>query len=258
MNGNNKQNLWVMVAFGGFSGLLVLINAALTFAFGYTYLGAAFGDGMLSSYGGGIYTLLLLDAAYVVWFYVFLRLAVSTHQRSLSVGMAGLSLIGSLFATLQQLATNATALVDLTAYHQSVGMAAFVMLLIMTAAHILASASYLLLDPREKVRQMRAVVRGIALEDSLNAAEKMIAFDHQEIVSAMSANVRTDVLASLGFTGDLQQIAAPMELQSANDDHLVADEPVLPTNPSIMAAESPVAPPIVAGDGNFTRPQTGK
>ena len=54
-------------------------------------------------------------------------------------------------------------------------------MLIMTAAHIVATAAYLLLDPRERVKQVMAGVRANALDDSLLAAEKLIALDHREI-----------------------------------------------------------------------------
>lgn len=230
----NKQTAhWTRWGFTIFGGLLILINSALTFAFGFTYMGTAFGTGDLAFYAGAFYALLLFDAGYICWFYTFIRTAESTGQRALALGMAIFSLMGSLSATLQQLATNATALVDLTAYHQAVGTVALGTMLFMTAGHIIATAGYLLLDPRERVKQVMAGIRANALDDSLTTAGKLIALDHKEIIDAMSADVRADILAALGFTADLQQLTAQTLLPSPNSLPLSAtNEPEADSNPT--------------------------
>ncbi|HSH05992.1 MAG TPA: hypothetical protein VLL52_25980 [Anaerolineae bacterium] len=235
---NKKTSYWTRWGFTVFGGLLVIINAALTFAFGYTYLGAAFGTGVVAAYAGAFYTLLLFDIGYLSWFWTFVRTAESTSQRALALGMAIFSLIGSLAATLQQLATNATALVDLSAYHQTVGMIALGTMLFMTTTHIIATAAYVLLDPRERVKQVMAAARATALDDSLAVAEKMIALDHKEMIDIMSANVRSDILASLGFTADLQHLTgptaspAPLELAAPQPSSEQEDKEPPPASPA--------------------------
>ena len=247
----NKSNHWPRWAFAIFGGLLVIINAALTFSFGFSYLGRSFGIGIVSDYVGALYALLIFDAGYLAWFYLYLRTAESTGQRSLAIGMAGFSLIGSLTATLQQLATNATGLVDLGSYHQAVGLVAMLVMLVATAAHVVACAAYLLLDPREKVRQMMAVARGEALEDSLQTAQRMIDIDHSQMVAQMAAVVRADVLGSLGFTQDVKQITAPMATANATPADDVASELFKPA-PRVVTLQEAAAdntPLVIEEDG---------
>ena len=246
----NKVNHWPKWAFAIFGGLLVIINAALTFSFGFSYLGRSFGSGVLSDYVGAFYALLIFDAAYLSWFYTYLRTAESTGQRSLALLMAGFSLVGSLTATLQQLVTNATGLIDLGAYHQAVGLGALAVMVFMTSAHIISTAFYIYLDPREKVRQMRAIARGNALDDSLEGAQRLINIDHSQIVSQMAQEVRADVLGSLGFTHDVKHITAPAQIEAKLTTPAAIDAtqplPVV-TKPTVMAAESPTSSaPVVA------------
>ena len=250
---NKHTSHWTRWGFAFFGGLLILINGALTFAFGYSYLGTAFGAGSLAFYAGAFYALLLFDAGYLSWFYTFIRTAESTGQRALALGMAVFSLMGSLAATLQQLATNATALVDLTEYHQAVGMVALGAMLFMTAAHIIATASYLLLDPRERVKQVMAGVRANALDDSLTAAEKLIALDHKEMIDIMSADVRADILAAIGFTADLrpvtrQNLLTPAPSNNGNTNHtpdIIEHMPPAKENPTTTPQPVTKAAPIV-------------
>jgi len=220
------QAHWVKWGFAIFGALLVLINAALTAAFGAAYLGTAFGTGDMTSWLGAAYALLIFDLGYIAWFYTFIRTAESTGQRALSLGLAIFSLLGSLSATLQQLATNATTLVDLTAYHDTVGVVALGAMLLMTTAHIISTAAYILLDPKEQVKQVMAGVKANALSDALTAAGKQLAIDNEIIVETFAADVRADILAIMGFTPELHQItkaktADAPALASANEVEVI-------------------------------------
>jgi hypothetical protein len=203
MTGNSNWARWGFKLFGL---ALIVINAALTFAFGYSYLGAAFGQGPIADYMGAFYALLLFDFGYLAWFFVYIRAAESTGQRSIAIGLTVFSLLGSLAATLQQLATNATALVDLREYHEAVGYVALGAMLLMTAGHIVSTAAYFLLDPREKVKQRMAEIKATLLDDSLDKAEKQIQIDQDQLIQHMSEDVRLDILDQLGFTHNLKPI----------------------------------------------------
>lgn len=256
---NKNKSHWARWAFAIFGGLLIVINAALTFSFGYTYLGRSFGSGMMSDYAGAFYAILIFDAAYLAWFYTFLRTAESTGQRSLAVGMAGFSLLGSLSATLQQLATNANDLVDLSAYHQTVGLIALMIMLFMTAAHVLACAGYLLMSPQERVRQTMAQARGQALEDGLETATRMVNLDYEDIVGMMAIKIRTNILSDLGFTHDLKQITSPtdktaQQLFAPREDVLVLQESA-DEEPLVIDDTNATVEQIKESDENFTRPQ---
>jgi hypothetical protein len=255
---SKKTNHWARWAFAIFGGLLIVINAALTFSFGYTYLGRSFGSGLMSDYAGAFYAILIFDAAYLAWFYTFLRTAESTGQRSLAVGMAGFSLLGSLSATLQQLATNANDLVDLSAYHQTVGLIALMIMLFMTAAHVLAMAGYFLMSPQERVRQTMAQARGQALEDGLETATRMVNLDYDEIVGMMALKIRTNILDDLGFTHDLKQITSPtdaaaQQLFAPREDVFVLQESA-PETPLVIDNDTTEQTDNDGGDENFTKP----
>jgi hypothetical protein len=209
MNKSNKSPM-IKYAFILFGILIGGINAVLTAVFSFTYLPAAFGnpDGMLAPYLAAFYGLLIMDVAYLAWFYVYLRLAESKEQRGLSVFMAVMSLGASIMATITQLATNSFGLVDLTAYSETVGIIAMVTMIAVTALHIICFAAYTLTDPTESVKTSMTNSKADMLADALSEAEKRVKDDKKILVDLIAGSMRKDMLQQLGFTTQYEQIGA--------------------------------------------------
>ncbi len=237
---SNKSPM-VKYAFYIFGILIGGINAALTAVFAYTYLPAAFGnpDGIMAQFAAAFYGLLIMDIAYLAWFYVYLRLAESKEQRGLSVTMAVLSLGGSIMATITQLATNSFGLVDLSAYTENVGLISMVVMIIVTALHIICFAAYTLTDPEESVKTMMTNTNANLLETALAEAKKRVEGDKNILVDAIAARMRGDMLNQIGFTSDLKQIGTGQE------PVIIPGEATPATPPQQPATKTPVKTPIM-------------
>lgn len=206
----NSKSPMITVAFYIFGISIGGINAALTAVFAYTYLPAAFGnpDGLAAQFAAAFYGLLIMDIAYLTWFYVYLRIAESKMQRGLSITMAMLSLGASVMATITQLATNSFGLVDLSAYTETVGLASMVIMIIVTALHIICFAAYTLTDPAESVKTMMTNTNATLLADALAEAEARVQQDKSALVDAIAGKMRGNMLSQIGFTNELKQIGA--------------------------------------------------
>ncbi|MCA9917692.1 MAG: hypothetical protein KC445_07060 [Anaerolineales bacterium] len=223
MNKSSKSPM-IKYAFVIFGILIGSINAVLTAVFSFTYLPAAFGNpnGLLAPYLAAFYGLLIMDVAYLAWFYVYLRLAESKEQRGLSLFMAIASLAASIMATITQLATNSFGLVDLTAYSETVGLIAMGVMIAVTALHIICFASYTLTDPTESVKTKMTNAKADMLQDALAAAESRVKDDKSVLVDLIAADMRRDILHQLGFTPDYSRIS---------EGKAVSQEPVQASKP---------------------------
>jgi len=219
---NNNSSPLIKWAFVGFGITVGIINALLTAVFSYTYLPAAFGQasGVFAQYAAAAYGLLIMDVAYVAWFYVYLRLAESKGQRDLAIAVSIVALLTSIMATVTQLVTNSFGLVDLSAYQETVGVVSLTLMIVVTALHIVAFASYTLLDPRERVKTEAAKIKAAVLENSLNQMRSRVDNDTDAVVDAFAGRIRKDVLRQLGFTPDLRFIG--------NEKDNGGDPPALP------------------------------
>lgn len=206
----HSKSPMVKYAFYIFGALIGGINAALTAVFAYTYLPAAFGnpDGIMAQFAAAFYGLLIMDIAYLAWFYVYLRLAESKEQRGLSITMAVLSLAASIMATVTQLATNSFGLVDLSAYTENVGLISMAIMILVTALHIICFAAYTLTDPDESVKTMMTNTNAELLKDALSEAEARVKQDKSILVDAIAAKMRGNMLGQIGFTAELKQIGS--------------------------------------------------
>lgn len=207
----NQKPILISFLFGAFTVALLLVNAALTAAFSFTYLPAAFGDpnGAFAPYLAAVYGLLLMDIGFIAWFSVFKRMAETKTQRAVSILMAVLSLAASIMATLTQLAISSFGLVDLTAYHDGIGMTALILMLVATAAHIIAFAVFQLKGADEEIRQKTVDLKADMLKDSLDQLENRVSDDAGIIVETLAHFMRREVLAQMGFDENVKAINAP-------------------------------------------------
>jgi hypothetical protein len=258
--------------------ILVGINAALTFSFGYTYLGAAFGTGVAADYGGAVYALIIFDVAYLVWFLVFSRDAESVGQRAAAGLLAGVSLLGSIIATLNQLALNSFGLVDLSGYHETIGLLALIAMLAITAGHIIGMAAYALMAPgewqlqtaineaaedasengrvRQQVREKAKSIRESVTNQALSQLEARVQVDTDLLVHHMADRMRRQLLSEFGFTADVRPVGGDAPALRAGDEAKPKPAPQPGTRPVRIEPE-PQPPRPELGPQRPQREQIG-
>src|SRR5690606_29654506 len=153
-----------------FGGLVIVLNASETALFGATYLPAAFGnpDNGISQLLAAGYVLLMLDAGYIVWFKVWLQGDQATSQRDIALLLSVVSLIGSIFATVTQLATNTSLAPYLIPYRDTIGTIAFFVILAVTVAHIIGFAYYQYANPKQQIATKTAKIQGAVIDSALD------------------------------------------------------------------------------------------
>lgn len=188
---------WLLLMF---ATLIVVVNATLSFAFGYDYLGPAFGiSGWLSPVIGGVYAVLVADVAFLVWFWVYRRLAETLVQRSISMVIGVMALVLSVAMSVNQLAVNSYNLVDLSDYHRGVGLIALTIIIGITAAHIISLCAFELFDQEERSRSTKIQIQARLMEESIQTAEAQLDDVRSAIVQTIQGEIRRGVLADLGM-----------------------------------------------------------
>ncbi|MTB49807.1 hypothetical protein [Lewinella sp. W8] len=170
-----------------FAVAMRLLNAALTFAFGYRY-GAYIiptGNATLSAILGGLAFALIFDVAAFGWDAAARRDGISPEQRLKADNMATVSMWASTAISAVQLALT-TPLVDLSAMYDGIGMAALAMSTVLLAAHFVQAFAYRNLSPESIEARIDAELRStlqamqrrqreeLALKVTDRVAERMI------------------------------------------------------------------------------------
>lgn len=218
-----KNNL-VRWLFDVFSVAIVAVNAMLSFAFGYTYLGNAFGlGGFVSQYVGGLYALLVADVAFIVWFWVWRRESETKVQRDLALGVGVVSLVLSVAMSVNQLAVNSYGLVDLSAYHSAVGLVALTVVIIVTTIHIIGAATFRMASRDETLKSTSMNIKARLTDESMAGVEQTLDSMRQDIISKIQESMRRDVLVDLG----IEQVKPVMKFQpSSNGKSREEEEPL--------------------------------
>jgi hypothetical protein len=194
-----EQNVIVNWGLMLFAVAIVVINAALSFAFGYQYLGQAFGiSGWLAPIVGGLYAILVADLAFLIWFWAYRRVAETGTQRSLSKVIGGFSLALSIAMSVNQLAVNSYGLVDLSAYHAGVGFVALTAMILVTALHIIGLAIFVLADADEKMKSKAIDIRATLIDETVMGVEATMDDIRNDVVKELQNKVRRDVLFQMG------------------------------------------------------------
>lgn len=217
---------WLLIIFGA---LVVVLNAAETALFGATYLPAAFGNpanGLSALLAAG-YVLLMLDIAYLVWFKVWLSGEQATTQRDVAMALAILALLGSILATVTQLATNTTLASFLLPYRDTIGTIAFFMVVGVTVAHIVGLAVYQYAEPGQQIATKTAKIQGSVIDSALKELDTRANADKDILVDILAHEFRVDMLNALGFSQDLRRVGKQPTL-------------LTPTLPSDTAVSSPI------------------
>ena len=210
--------------FYGVLGIILLLNATMTAVFGWRNLWPAFGgDSLLPHIAGALYSLVIFDLAAAGYFMAYKRAAETSWQRFLTLTIAGLCLAGSIFATVEQLASTAFGLSVLSGYGELIQFVALVFMIGLTAVHSIMAAVYGLLSIAERTRGKAITLKADMIDDALDEVETRVMADKGVIVDAMAADVRRDVLAALGFAPELKRMipaaASTVDAAAAANGH---------------------------------------
>lgn len=214
---------WFLIIFGA---LVIVFNAAETALFGASYLPAAFGNpanGISALLAAG-YVLLMLDVAFLVWFKVWLSGEQATTQRDVAITLAVVALIGSIMATVTQLATNTTLAAFLLPYRDAIGTIAFFVVVGVTVAHIVGLAVYKYNEPHQKIATKTAKIQGDVIESALTELESRANADKDVLVDILAREFRLDMLNALGFSQDLRRVGKQAVLPAQTQDTAVPYE----------------------------------
>ena len=210
--------------FYGVLGIILLLNATMTAVLGWRNLWPAFGgDSLLPHIAGALYSLVIFDLAAAGYFMAYKRAAETSWQRFLTLTIAGLCLAGSIFATVEQLASTAFGLSVLSGYGELIQFVALVFMIGLTAVHSIMAAVYGLLSIAERTRGKAITLKADMIDDALDEVGTRVMADKGVIVDAMAADVRRDVLAALGFTPELKRMipaaASTVDAAAAANGH---------------------------------------
>ena len=200
-----NKTKWMLLFFGA---LVLIANAYETYQFGANYIAGAFGaeDEPIARLAAGAYVLLMLDAAFMVWFAVWLAGEQSTEQRDVALILAITALVGSIAATVTQLAINTTLAPYLIPFRPTIGTIAFFLILLVTVGHILGLAAHKYFTPSQRVASKTAEIQANVINDALKELEAQARKDADIVVNVLAGEFRLDLLNALGFSGDLQRI----------------------------------------------------
>jgi hypothetical protein len=187
------------IAFTIFALLGLVVNAALTVMFGWTFLGGWF---------GAILMFLFFDGAAVSWYVARLQTGLSGAQRATAKMMSVVTILAStLVSVIQVLLT--TNLVDLSPWHTTIGVAGLILITFTTAANFLALFYFQYTSVRERKTELNeeltaqredefdAMMRE-AHERSMNKARTMLMEKTDAIAERMANDAKRQYLDAMG------------------------------------------------------------
>lgn len=240
--------------FGAFGVVMRLLNAALTFGFGYAFGAATFATGspQLSAILGGVAYALILDAAAFGWDAAAQRSGISPEQRAIADGMSSVSMWASTIISGVQLMLTTTLVTVDAAMRENIGMLALILITGLLAAHFIRLFAYNRLSPEAVDSRIEGEMRSTLAQMMQTAKQKQAQMiteqvseyisDHTDkIVALESRKAFNHLLIEMGH-GD--QVARP-QVQKKDEsskggpprpsaepeDAILADEPATQQNP---------------------------
>ncbi|MTB53908.1 hypothetical protein [Lewinella sp. W8] len=234
-----------------FAVAMRLLNAALTFAFGFRY-GAYIiptGNATLSAILGGLAFALIFDVAAFGWDAAARRDGISPEQRLKADNMATVSMWASTAISAVQLALT-TPLVDLSAMYDGIGMAALAMSTVLLAAHFVQAFAYRNLSPESIEARIDAELRStlqamqrrqreeLALKVTDRVAERMID-NIDRFADLEAAKVWKKLTTDMGHgnTGGGAQVQSSPEAEPTKTETSPPTEPATETDADFIDYE---------------------
>lgn len=214
MKTSKRSPAAIFLFYGVLIGVL-LLNGGMTAVFGSRNLWSAFSttDSLLPRIAGGLYALLIFDFGAIGYFAAFKFHAETKWQRFLTLSIAALCLSGSIFATIEQLASTAFGLAVFSGYTDVIEFIALVFMISLTAIHATMAAVYGLLSVAEMVRSKSINLKAEMIDDVLDEVDTRVRNDKGVIVDQLAADSRRDILEALGFSSSLERL-----IPSTDDD----------------------------------------
>lgn len=212
MNIKKIQANWQLKSF---FGLILTINALLTFSFGFNFGGSLtpVPSQMASNFLDGIIYFVFFDYAAARWFKAKTE-AKSNEQRATADFLMRLSLYTSiLFSAIQLIYT--TPLLNIGAYTAYIGYVAVGATLLVVGGHFYGLYDYLANDPdfvkadqdgaqQARLASARAKAMTKAIEASAEKVEAIMGENRETIAQIMADQSVLDVAAAMGYSGPLK------------------------------------------------------
>lgn len=167
-----------------------ILNAVLTFAFGYTFGGDFFptGHAQLSAAIGGAAFTAIYDYGAYGWDAAGKRAGLSTRQLNVALSMSKTSMYASTLLSVAFLMLT-TSLVDLSSIHDTIGLVAVIGTGLLLAAHFIQIFAYNRAAPEEVEAKQQADLRG--------SLSTFYSTQRQNIMTRLQSKVEARMLANL-------------------------------------------------------------
>jgi hypothetical protein len=145
----STKSITANTQFGAFGVVMRLLNAALTFGFGYAFGAATFDTGspQLSAILGGVTYMVILDVAAFGWDAASRRSGISPAQRAIADGMSATAMWSSTIISGVQLLLTTTLVTVSPSMRENIGMVALILITVLLAAHFIRLFAYHRLSP---------------------------------------------------------------------------------------------------------------
>jgi|GEM_PF-6359452 hypothetical protein len=234
--------------FSAFMVVMRLINAALTFCFGYTNGAATFdtGDQQISAILGGLAYATILDAAAFGWESAGKRKGISPKQRAIADGMSSSAMWASTIISGVQLILTTKLVTIAQSTRDNIGLLALMLITGLLAAHFLRLFAYLRNSPEaidSRIEgEMRSTLSAMLQEAKANQAEMITEqvaqyiTDHtSKIVALESRKTFNNLLVEMGHA---DQVAGPQVQEKLESK---VKEPPTPPEDATVEEEEVVA-----------------
>jgi len=229
--------------FGAFGLVARILNAALTFCFGYAFGAATFdtGNPQLSAILGGVAYAFILDAAAFGWDAAAQRKGISPEQRAIADGMSSVSMWSSTIISGVQLMLTTTLVTVDAAMRENIGMLALLLITGLLAAHFVRLFAYNRLSPEAVDSRIEGEMRSTLTQMMQNAKRKQaemiteqvgayITEHTDKIVALESRKTFNHLLINMGH-GD--QVAGP-QVQGKDEGTVSTAPPPAPPEDAII------------------------
>jgi hypothetical protein len=232
--------------FRAFGVVMRLLNAALTFGFGYAFGSATFntGNAHLSAILGGLAYALILDAAAFGWDAAAQRNGISPEQRAIADGMSSVSMWSSTIISGVQLMLTTTLVTVDADMRENIGMLSLILITGLLAAHFIRLFAYNRLSPEAVDSRIDGEMRSTLAEMMQAAKQKQARMITEQVGNYMTEH--TDQIVALESIkkfnhlliemGHGDQVARP-QVQSKDKGNAATAPPPPPPEDAIIDAE---------------------
>lgn len=226
----STQAITANTQFGAFGVIMRILNAALTFGFGYAFGSATFdtGNAQLSAILGGVAYALILDVAAFGWDAAARRQGISPQQRAIADGMSSVAMWSSTIISGIQLMLTTTLITVSPDMRASIGTLALILITGLLAAHFIRLFAYQRLSPEAVDAridgEIESTIAAMVQETKRDRAERITQqvgqylVDHSDKIIQLEARKTFDnLLIEMGHGDQVQRDQARPQVQREVD-----------------------------------------